>query len=184
MAWILEFLSFFLGILPSSLCYNSVSLFGFWRVYPCPVPLCNPRECCFLNDLHLTLLHEQPTVKLKLISSSCRRGKDLKRRDSGSGHRSSKVDLAKWHSSDLDPGRNVIDDADGLGVWVSGQAVWDDVILHLPRRLRARFLPVDGFACWTLETAILIQRKIYIACHLIALKSQITQVAKTFSHFL
>lgn len=56
----------------------------------------------------------------------------------------------------LNPGRNVIDDADGFGVWVARQAVGDDVVLHLPRRLRACFLPIDGFTCWTLKTAILI----------------------------
>lgn len=56
----------------------------------------------------------------------------------------------------LDPSRNVVDDADALGVWVAGQAVGDDVILHLPRRLGARFLPIDGFTCWALKTAILI----------------------------
>lgn len=74
--------------------------------------------------------------------------------------KSSTVDLVRERGSDLDPGRNVIHDADGLGVWVTGQAVGDDVILHLPRRLRARFLPVDGFACGTLKTAILVWRRI------------------------
>ena len=70
------------------------------------------------------------------------------------------VDLVKWHGSDLDPSRNVVDDADALGVWVAGQAVGDDVILHLPRRLGARFLPIDGFTCWALKTAILFDNKI------------------------
>lgn len=76
--------------------------------------------------------------------------------------KSSTADLLKSHSSDLDSGRNVIHDADGLGVWVTGQAVGDDVVLHLPRRLRACFLPVDGFACGTLKTAILVWRQIHI----------------------
>lgn len=61
----------------------------------------------------------------------------------------------KQHSSDLDPSRNVVDDADGLGVRVARQAVGDDVELHLPGRLGAGFLTVNGFACWTLKTAIL-----------------------------
>lgn len=56
----------------------------------------------------------------------------------------------------LNPSWNVIDNADCLGVWVAGQAVGDDMVLHLPRRLGARFLPIDGFACWALKTAILI----------------------------
>lgn len=56
----------------------------------------------------------------------------------------------------LDPSRNVVDDADGFEVGVAGQAVGDDVVLHLPRRLRACLLPINGFTCWTLKTAVLI----------------------------
>lgn len=55
----------------------------------------------------------------------------------------------------LDPGRNVINDADGSGVWVTGQAVGDEVILHLPWGLGACFLPIDGFTRWTLKASIL-----------------------------
>lgn len=64
--------------------------------------------------------------------------------------------LAERLDSDLDPCRNVVDDADGLGVRVAGQAMGDDVVLHLPRRLRPRLLPIDGFACRTLETPVLV----------------------------
>ena len=66
------------------------------------------------------------------------------------------MESANLQSSDLDPSRNVINDADGLGVGVSGQTVRDDVILHLPGRLRAGFLPINGFTCGTLKTAILL----------------------------
>lgn len=66
------------------------------------------------------------------------------------------MNLVKRDSSDLDPSRNVVDNADGLAVWVTGQAVGDDVVLHLPRRLSSCFLPIDGFACGTLKTAILV----------------------------
>lgn len=59
-------------------------------------------------------------------------------------------------ASYLDPGRNVVDDADGLGVRVSGETVRDDVVLHLPGRLRARFLTVDGLARRALKAAILL----------------------------
>ncbi len=109
---------------------------------------------------HFTFLLQQPTVEVKQISSSRSESTDLERRHSGSGYKSSTADLAKWHGSDLNPSRNVIDDADGFGVWVTRQAVRDDVVLHLPRRLRARFLPIDGFTCRTLKTSILLWRKI------------------------
>lgn len=62
----------------------------------------------------------------------------------------------KSDNANLDTGRNVVDDANGLVVRVAGQAVGDDVVFHLPRRLSACFLPVDGFACWALKTSILL----------------------------
>lgn len=51
--------------------------------------------------------------------------------------------------------RNVIDDADGLGLWVAWQAVGDDMVLHLPRGLCACLLPIDSFTSGALQTAIL-----------------------------
>lgn len=82
-----------------------------------------------------------------------------KGRGGGSRHRAIRADLHSNLGSYLDPSRNVINDANGFRVWVTGQAVGDDVILHLPRRLSARFLPIDGFTCRTLKTAVLDQRK-------------------------
>lgn len=64
------------------------------------------------------------------------------------------------HCSHLDPGRNVVDDADGLGVGVARQAVGDDMELHLPWGLSAGFLPIDDFACGTLEAAVLLWKKL------------------------
>lgn len=57
--------------------------------------------------------------------------------------------------ADLDARRDVIDDADGLGVCEAGQRVWDDMKLHLPWRLRPGLLPVDGFAGGALQAAVL-----------------------------
>lgn len=51
--------------------------------------------------------------------------------------------------------RNVIDDADGLGFQVAGQAVGDDMVVHLPRGLCACLLPIDSFTSGALQTAIL-----------------------------
>lgn len=159
MAW-----SYFWNSLPSSLCSEYLSEDS---EEPVPAPHLSwsqTQHLCFHNDLHPVLLHEQPAAERKLISSSCRKGRDLKSWDSGSEHRGSKVDLvSKWHGSDLDPGRNVIDDANSLGVWVSGEAVGNYVVLHLPRRLRACFLTVDGLACRALKTAILLWRKTNIS---------------------
>lgn len=71
------------------------------------------------------------------------------------------MDLVRRECPDLDAGRNVVDDADGLGVWVAREAVGDDVVLHLPWRLRACFLPIDGLACRALKTAILDLRTVH-----------------------
>ena len=57
--------------------------------------------------------------------------------------------------ADLDAGGDVVDDADGLGVQVAGQAVGDEVVLHLPGGLGARLLPVDGLTRRALEAAVL-----------------------------
>lgn len=56
----------------------------------------------------------------------------------------------------LDACRNVIDDTDGLGVWISGEAVGDNMVFHFPGRLSSCFLPIDGFACGALKTTVLI----------------------------
>jgi len=58
-------------------------------------------------------------------------------------------------SADLYASGDIVDDADGPGVQVARQAVGDEVVLHLPRGLGPRFLPVDGLACRALETSIL-----------------------------
>lgn len=50
---------------------------------------------------------------------------------------------------------NAVDDLDGAAVGVSRQRLADAVDLHLALRLRARFLPVDGFTGGTLQTAVL-----------------------------
>lgn len=63
-------------------------------------------------------------------------------------------DEAKW-VTDLDSSRDVIDDADGLGLRVAWQTVWDDVVLHLPWRLGARLLPVNGLTGGALQASIL-----------------------------
>ena len=55
----------------------------------------------------------------------------------------------------LDAGGDVVDDADGLGVSKTGQRVRDEVKLHLPGRLSARLLPVDGLAGGALQAAVL-----------------------------
>lgn len=55
----------------------------------------------------------------------------------------------------LDASGDVIDDTDGLGVSETGQRVRDEVKLHLPGRLSARLLPVDGLAGGALQAAIL-----------------------------
>lgn len=57
--------------------------------------------------------------------------------------------------TDLHPRGDVVDDADGFAVSVAGQCVGDDVIFHLPGRLRPRLHPIDGFAGGTLQTPIL-----------------------------
>lgn len=67
--------------------------------------------------------------------------------------------LVRRMLTDLDSGRNVVDDPNSFGVVVAGQAVRDDVVLHLPRRLRACFFPIYGFAGWALQTAILLWSK-------------------------
>lgn len=55
----------------------------------------------------------------------------------------------------LHPRGNVVDDADGFAVGVAGQRMGDDVIFHLPGRLRPCLHPIDGFAGGTLQTPIL-----------------------------
>lgn len=47
---------------------------------------------------------------------------------------------------------DVVDDAYGFTVRMSGQRVRDDVILHLSCRLVARLHAVDGFTGGTLQT--------------------------------
>lgn len=55
----------------------------------------------------------------------------------------------------LHPRGDVVDDADGFAVGVAGQRMGDDVIFHLPGRLRPRLHTIDGFAGGTLQTPIL-----------------------------
>ena len=57
--------------------------------------------------------------------------------------------------ADLDASGDVVDDADGLGVQIAGQAVGDEVVLHLPWGLGSSLLPVDGLTSGALETAVL-----------------------------
>lgn len=71
------------------------------------------------------------------------------------------VDVMRRDDADLDASRNVIDDTDGLGLRVSGEAVGDDVVLHLPRGLGACLLPIDGLTRWALKTAILDEYMVY-----------------------
>lgn len=59
------------------------------------------------------------------------------------------------HGAHLNARRDAVDDADGLAVWVAGQGVRDEVVLHLPRWLRPRLHPIDGLACWTLQAPVL-----------------------------
>lgn len=50
---------------------------------------------------------------------------------------------------------DAVDDPDGFAVWVAGQGVGDEVVLHLPRRLGACLHPIDGLTGRTLQTPIL-----------------------------
>lgn len=54
----------------------------------------------------------------------------------------------------LNPRWDVVDDADGFAIGVTRQRVGDDVVLHLPCWLVARFHAVDGFTGGTLEAEI------------------------------
>ena len=67
---------------------------------------------------HVTFLYKCVSINLKRISS-CPEFTDLEGRDRGSGHTGSREDLVKLDLPHLDPGRNVIDNADGFGVWVA-----------------------------------------------------------------
>lgn len=57
----------------------------------------------------------------------------------------------------LDACGDVVDNADGLGVSEARQRVGDEMELHLPGRLSACLLSVDGLAGGALQAAILVQ---------------------------
>lgn len=81
----------------------------------------------------------------------------------------------------LDACRNVVDDADGFGIRVTREAMGDHMVLHLPWRLSPGLLPIDGFTCGALKTAILIA--VVVHGHQAQQMVHVTTLAK-FAHQL